>query len=1005
MPTFELSDAGGGKYRVEAPDETSALSAFQELTGTKTAKEPISADNVVRSAARGVPIVGGLLDRANAATNATLSPVVEPFLTPNNDSLTPEGGWAARYAKSLELQRTKDKNFDAEHPIVSTAAKIGGGVGAFGGAIKAVPALAGPLGFEGTLPQMVTKGALSGAAISGADEAVRGEDPVHGAEIGAITGAVGGPVGRLIGKGVSKVAGAFRPTPALTHAETVPVAGVDIPVPNTDPVAASKIEIARRGAAGAPAQRVIQTGDEATQAALERAKGNIGTDLDPAAGVRPPQNAAAQVAEELQGLEQQRFQTEQNARQRVVAATEELRHSLDTSRPNLAQAHDNTGVPRAEAVQPVPGASGGAEQPILPAMPRGQYEGVAQSPSLGVRPGEGQLPELRGGLPAARQVEEAALRLRGAEQPNASPGLRPAPAGGVDVPPLSSGAPRAEAPLGVPSPDTVAPPVAARGPQIHAESPLAASEVLAAGIQRKAEEAAAARSAAYAAKAAIPGEYDRAALGASGNAIRKDLSSGPIEHQVRITQSTPKATEALQLIDETIGGAPSQGLPNAAIPLEKPALEPLTGETVEGVRKALNQIYGDALRSARGPGGNATDARAVGRIIDAFDKHITNVEKAGGFSGDAKALAEARDAARASHVAYKTTFEPRNPGDAVGKNVEKIVGKFDGQEAGHDQIMFMSYGPASEPGGSAAAQMAQRFKEVFGANSKEYAAYKQGLLSHLVDNPDGTPRAAAEAADRIEKFLKAPKGKILSQVALTAEERAAFANHVETLRAAEPVALKDLGTVDKVIARITGRDGGPPASLADVTDYFFGPNSGKRGLQFQLATRLKRDLSPDGFNALRVGMWSKLTGVTEGKTDLTAKRLSDNLFEFLNGHGSDLAKVLYLPTERTEMLRLAQAVKSHIPLAGSTNPSGTAPMMAKIAAKIGHGILPTVGLMHGGIPGAIVGAVADKGVTAVSNARAAREAGLLFYGRQPKVGTDIDLAKAAAVLSRGAAQG
>ena len=151
--------------------------------------EPLSATNVVRSAARGVPIVGGLADKLEAATEAALAPAVEPFLTPSSDSLMPAGDYSARYAKALELQRQKDTGFDVAHPVASTAAKIAGGIGSFGGAIKAVPALAAPLGLEGTIPQMVAKGATSGAAISAADALARGENPVTGAEEGAVLGA------------------------------------------------------------------------------------------------------------------------------------------------------------------------------------------------------------------------------------------------------------------------------------------------------------------------------------------------------------------------------------------------------------------------------------------------------------------------------------------------------------------------------------------------------------------------------------------------------------------------------------------------------------------------------------------------------------------------------------------------------------------------------------------------------------------------------------------------
>jgi len=857
----------------------------------------------------GVPVLGGAIPSIGAAISAAAQPLTGVG--------APGATFAERHAANLEAEKAASKAADIAQPGLSTALKVGGGIASFGGALKAVPALAGPLGLEGTIPQMVTKGAMSGAGISAADALARGEDPGSAAVEGGVLGAAGGPVGRLIGKTVGAGMRAVRGAPALDHAITTPVAGVDVPVPTSDPAAASQIEIARRGGAGVPAQQVVQQGDQGVQAALEQAKGNIGASIDPnASPAATPQDSAASVAEELRANEANRFQTEQSTMQRATQGTKDLLQSLDTSRP------------------------------VTPVVP-------PEAP-------------VAGGAPAMAPLATSEA-----------------------APPLAGTAPVA----------------APTGPTIHAESPLAASEILSAGIQRKAEEAAAARTAAYAAKAAIPGEYSRQALKSSGDAIRSDLSSGPIENRVRVTSSTPKATEALQLIDETIGGSPPQALPNAAVPKSQMTLEPITGDTMEGVRKGLNQIYGDALRSANGPGGNPSDARAVGRIIDAFDTHISNVEDAGGFSGDAKALSDARNTARASHVAYKTTFEPRNPGDKAGSSIEKIVGKFDGQEAGPDQVTQMAYGSAGEPGGTPAAQFAQRIKSIFGENSKEWAAYKQGLASHLMNDATGKPLSPADAADRIDQFLKAPKGKILGQMALTAEDRAALANHAETLRATQPVALKDLGTVDKLIGRITGRDGGPPASINEVTDYLFGPSSGKKGLQFQLATRLKRDLSPEGFNALRTGMWSKMTGVTEGKTDLTPKRLSDNLFEFLNGSGSDLSKVLYSPAERTEMLRLAQAVKMHVPIAGTTNPSGTAPMLSKIARGASHLFLPTVGLVHGGIPGAIVGAAADKAIGSVSAARAARKAGLLYYGPQRSVATDPRFAKAAGILTRGAAQG
>jgi hypothetical protein len=1001
----------------------------------------------------GVPVLGGLVPHAGAAISAVAHPLTGVG--------APGETVAERYRANLAAEKAASAEADTEHPVLSTGLKIGGGVASFGGALKAVPKLAGPLGFEGTIPQMITKGAVSGAGLSAADAAVRGQDPGTAAVEGGILGSVAGPIGRGIGKVAGAVMRSGRGAAPLEHAVTTPVAGVDVPVPSMDPAVQSQIEIARKGAAGVPAQQVVQTGDVARDAAIEKAKGNIGAGLDPnATGVPPPQDSAETVAAELRAQEANRFQTEQATTARAVQGTQELRQSLDTTvaPPEVIQAaHDdfakfgakNAFVPQKaqqisdkfgpraaegytteydrlieasrqaqgnvsqEAMQPVRGAPPSPEAAVLPGVPRGPDAGVA--PGTSVDPGaeiQGLGAELRGGLPAAGQIESAALSdMRGTGQPNAPSGLPAAPAGGMDVPPLSSGLAREAAPLGSPPASAAAPPNPATVPAIHAESPLAAGEVLSAGIQRKAEEAAAKRTAAYEAKAQIPGEYDPRSLRGSGNAIRNQLSSGPIEDRVSVNSTTPNSSAALQLIDETIGGKPPAVLPNEATPFTAirgeggkfesgQVPEPITGQTMEGVRKALNRLYSNANRAANSPGGSAEDLRGMKRIIDAFDTHISTVEDAGGFSGDADALAKARLAARAAHADYKQTFTPQGRGDKVGASIEKIIGRFDGQEAGADQVSQMAYGSPAEPGGTPAAQLAQRIKSIFGENSKEWAAYKQGLLSHLVDNPDGTPRAAADAAMRIDKFLKAPKGKILSQVALTSDDRAALANHAETLRASTPVAFKDLDSPNKIIGRITGRDGGPLPSLNEVTDLLMGP-----GDKATLISTLKRTLSKDGFNALRVGMWNKTIGVTEGKTDLSPKRLSDNIFELLNGSRSATAQALYSSAERTEMLRLAQAIKMHIPLPGTTNPSGTAPMLTKIAGKAAEGILPLAGLMHGGIPGAIVGAVANKGVTAARNASAARRIGSLYYGEQPKIPVDPRFARAAAIAARGVQQG
>lgn len=212
MPTFELTGPDGGKYQLTAPDETAALSAFAQLHGDakpSDAPEPITANKLVRSAATGVPLIGGLLNKANAATNALLAPAVEPFLTKGPETLD-QPTFSERYAKSLELQNKQDEKFAAEHPIIDTAAQIAGGVGATL-PVAATGLGARALGLGGnTLLGQTARSAASGGAINAADAAIRGNDPTTGGAIGTAIGAAGPVASRMVGAAVSPIATTVR---------------------------------------------------------------------------------------------------------------------------------------------------------------------------------------------------------------------------------------------------------------------------------------------------------------------------------------------------------------------------------------------------------------------------------------------------------------------------------------------------------------------------------------------------------------------------------------------------------------------------------------------------------------------------------------------------------------------------------------------------------------------------------------------------------------------------
>jgi hypothetical protein len=92
---------------------------------------PSFASGLVRSFSRGVPILGGLLNKADAASDAALAPAMNHFF-PEGEQL--KGDFGQRYGQALNTQEGEDKAFGEAHPIASTAAEIAGGVGSLGAA-------------------------------------------------------------------------------------------------------------------------------------------------------------------------------------------------------------------------------------------------------------------------------------------------------------------------------------------------------------------------------------------------------------------------------------------------------------------------------------------------------------------------------------------------------------------------------------------------------------------------------------------------------------------------------------------------------------------------------------------------------------------------------------------------------------------------------------------------------------------------------------------------------
>lgn len=1100
MPQLTIGDKSvtvGDEFLQLSPDQQNA--AVQEIaasigagpTASAPAAAPVTVNNVVRSTATGVPIIGGLLNKLNASTNAALAPALNRFFAPE-DQLSGET-FPERYAQSLREQEGADKKFSAEHPIVDTAAQLAGGVASLVPVMSAAPKA---FGLTGSMVDMVKNGAISGAALSGADAAVRGHDVAPAATIGGIVGGAAGPIGKGVGKAVSAIADRVRPAPAVAQ-NVVKVGDVEIPLSQSqvtqNPALSAEEQILLRGGRGDAAQAQAQGFKDLQDARVSQVRDEFAASLDPtgSAARTAPQDAAERIAAELIAKEQ----AQAGARAREVVDVQStgarMAHAMDPA----GQLRGATPFDAAERLSDAFGTARNAAKTDY----RGKYTAVAEAPGE-FAPGS-----------AAGFRGDVETGLRNADNPvsldptNTPRSLRALEIIDGNLNAAGPGAPRAPAPA---APGAPVPAVGGHAQTVADIRAKYGDDVAAAYDRQKAVAPVAAAPKAQsllefiASKGGLGPDAELEAIGGLGHTVnvegvgrRKLVRQGgwPLDYAREAAEEagylrgnhngTSTVNDLLDLMDAEMRGlkrypegfeghvskrevaarsereqhefdafmrgidddltaaghgelgpevkeraarlmaneridadtavekafrqleqADAAGVGRSGgFPGDRPAPLAAASEVagssftmrdVEQVRKQLSTLYGDARRAMMS-GGSGADLHALEQITDHFDARVAQMIQDGKFAGDGPAVQRMQEAARASFSDYKQKFAKRGAGDEIGAAVEKILGKFSDTKATPDTIVKLAYGSGSTPGGQMPVQIAQRIERIFGRGSEEFATYKQGLFGQLTQ---GEPEAAAA---RIADFLDGTKGKLLAQTVFEPGERVALARHAERLRGIAPRD-NEPGAIGAALRRITGADGAPPASANEVVNYLYGAGGkGVGRVSVPLAARLKQDLSPEGWASVRQGMWEKLTNAGEGKIPFEAQALSQRLHEFLNESGSALAKVLFSARELQLMGQLASVYKQMIPVKGTTNPSGTAPMLAKIANGTRASLLPLLGFNAGGLPGAAVALGVDKGLAAVGNVNNARKATELFYGKQAKRAVDPRFAKGAGLLSQG----
>jgi hypothetical protein len=198
--------------------------ALKEWAKTYVAKERKdggvlqTVDDTVRAAARGT-FVGPWLDEITATTGDVANKVTGGFV-------------GAPYDETLAYQRERDRAFDAENPVASTAVQLAGGLAGGGAALKTGGtildkgvklAAGGPLAAwqpGKSLPKKTVQGTVTGglyganAGAGNAEDGQRLEGAETGAKIGATLGTVAPAVIQGAGSAISRVGDAISPVTA-----------------------------------------------------------------------------------------------------------------------------------------------------------------------------------------------------------------------------------------------------------------------------------------------------------------------------------------------------------------------------------------------------------------------------------------------------------------------------------------------------------------------------------------------------------------------------------------------------------------------------------------------------------------------------------------------------------------------------------------------------------------------------------------------------------------------
>lgn len=238
--------------------------------------------------------------------------------------------------------------------------------------------------------------------------------------------------------------------------------------------------------------------------------------------------------------------------------------------------------------------------------------------------------------------------------------------------------------------------------------------------------------------------------------VRRSLEARDIPIDDVLTPAASRAIKDLErLIPEAVD---QQGGPVVPVDFKK----------IETARRRLLSFQGAAS--------NGTDALAVREVKQAFDNWLDDAVDNSLFSGDPAAL-EAMKAARKLRAEYGAKFEAR-PGVDDSQLVQKMIDR----DVTAVEVSNWLYGSTQIGRNGQSVRLAKRLKSIFGENSDEWNAIRQGALTRAL-SPTGKEAGPQQIASSLRDFLNG-KGSPLSTQLFTPAERtklAAYARLMETI--------------------------------------------------------------------------------------------------------------------------------------------------------------------------------------------------------------------------------